>query len=71
MIIINKICTYWIEMAEETKTGSRFTSQISLSQLSFSIWSDLAPIKTLTVPVIQFLVAQVAAQVTNRTKTKG
>ena len=58
-------------MAEETKTGSRFTSQISLSQLSFSIWSDLAPIKTLTVPVIQFLVAQVAAQVTNRTKTKG
>lgn len=56
-------------MAEEAK--SRFTSQISLNKLSFSIWSDLAPIKQLSTPVIQYLVAQVAAQVTNRTKTKG
>lgn len=31
----------------------------------------MAPLKTLSAPIIQYLVAQVAAQVTNRTKTKG
>lgn len=36
-----------------------------------SVWSDLAPLKQLTAPCIDFLVSQVAAQVTNRTKTKG
>ena len=49
-------------MAEEAKTApSRFTSSIKLDQLSMTIWSDLAPIKQLSGPVVQYLVAQVAA----------
>ena len=44
---------------------------MNLNQLSLSVWSELAPIKQLSGPVIQYLVAQVAAQVTCRTKTKG
>ena len=60
-------------MAEEEAKGptNKFTSSMNLSQLSMSIWTDLAPVKQLSPPCIQFLVAQVAAQVTNRTKTKG
>jgi len=59
-------------MAEEAKTApARFTSALKLNQLSLTIWSDLAPIKQLSAPVVQYLVAQVASQVTNRTKTKG
>ena len=46
-------------MAEEAKASSAttFTSQVNLTQLSMSLWSDLAPIKQLSAPVIQFLVA--------------
>ena len=44
---------------------------MNLTQLSLSIWSELAPVKQLSTPVIQYLVAQVASQVTCRTKTKG
>ena len=61
-------------MAEETKaaaSGSTFSSSINLSQMSISVWTDLAPLKQTSTPVIQFLVSQVAAQVTNRTKTRG
>ena len=60
-------------MAEEAKQAPahNFRSSMNLTQLSMSVWSDLAPIKQLSAPVIQYLVAQVAAQVTNRTKTKG
>ncbi len=60
-------------MAEEAKATptKSFSSSMKLTQLSLSIWSDLAPVKQLSVPVIQYYVAQVAAQVTNRTKTKG
>ena len=61
-------------MAEEAKTSppvQSYASSVKLTQLSLSIWSDLAPIKQLSTPVIQYYVAQVAAQVTNRTKTKG
>ena len=36
-----------------------------------SLWSDLAPVAKLSEPLVQYLVAQVTAQITNRTKTKG
>ena len=39
--------------------------------LPLTIWSDLAPVKSLAEPHIQFLVSQVANQITNRNKTKG
>ena len=42
-----------------------------VTSLPLTIWSDLAPIKTLSEPIIQFLVTQVASQITNRNKTKG
>ena len=42
-----------------------------ITSLPLTIWSDLAPIKTLSEPIIQFLVTQVASQITNRNKTKG
>ena len=50
-------------MAEEEAKGqvNKFTSTMNLSELSMSLWTDLAPIKQLSAPCIQFLVAQVAA----------
>lgn len=59
-------------MAEKAQQRANpFKSSMNLSQLSMSIWSDLAPVRQLSLPVIQYFVAQVAAQVTHRTKTKG
>ena len=58
------------EVQEESKVQA-FPSSMNLTQLSLSIWSELAPVKQLSTPVIQYLVAQVASQVTCRTKTKG
>ena len=58
-------------MADEADKTNTFTSYMNLNQLSMSVWSDLAPIKQLSSPVIQYFVAQVAAQVTHRTMTKG
>ena len=62
---------YIIKMAVQATKVNTFTSSMNLTQLSMSIWSDLAPIRQLTAPVIQFFVAQVAAQITHRAKTKG
>ena len=59
------------EVKTETPQAAAFPSSMNLSQLSMSVWSELAPISRLSPPVIQYLVAQVAAQVTNRTKTQG
>ena len=56
---------------EETKATSTYKSDVNLTSLSLSIWTDLAPLRQTSSPVIQYLVAQVAAQVTNRTKTRG
>lgn len=41
-----------------------------VSKLSATVWSDLGPLKTLSPPVVKYLVAQVADQVANRSHTK-
>ena len=38
--------------------------------LSASVWSDLGPLKTVSVPVVKYLVAQVADQLASRSYTK-
>ena len=44
--------------AEETKVATNtYSSSMNLNQLSLSIWAELAPLKTTSSPVIQFLVA--------------
>ena len=43
--------------AAEGQKEAIFAASISLEHLSVSIWSDLAPIKGLSAPLIQFLVS--------------